>query len=108
MTFLLYFKSGGAVLTAESEAMLTEIQAVIKTRDSNDISVVGHTDRVGAADVNAALSLKRAETVADWLVNGGVNRDIIEITSHGEENPVIPTEDNVAEPKNRRVEVTVR
>jgi outer membrane protein OmpA-like peptidoglycan-associated protein len=108
VVFLLYFKSGTAELTAESLALLPEIKATIQDRKSNDISVIGHTDRVGAADVNAKLAGERAQEVAKWLISEGVAADIIEITSHGEGNPVVPTEDEVAEPKNRRVEVTVR
>ncbi|MFH1139801.1 MAG: OmpA family protein [Pseudomonadota bacterium] len=109
VTYLLYFKSGATELTAESAALLPKIQATIKARNSNDISVVGHTDRVGAADLNKKLSLQRAESIAEWMAaSGGVNRNFIEVTSHGEENPIIPTEDDTAEPKNRRVEVTIR
>jgi outer membrane protein OmpA-like peptidoglycan-associated protein len=37
-----------------------------------------------------------------------VDPSIIDITSHGKDNPLIPTGDQVAEPRNRRVEVTVR
>ena len=106
--FLLYFKSGTAQLTPESLAKLAEIKATIQARNSKDISVIGHTDRVGVASVNAKLALERAQEVAQWLISEGVDANIIEITSHGEENPVVPTADEVSEPKNRRVEVTVR
>jgi outer membrane protein OmpA-like peptidoglycan-associated protein len=54
------------------------------------------------------LALERAQEVAQWLISEGVDANIIEISSHGEENPVVPTKDEVAEPKNRRVEVNVR
>jgi outer membrane protein OmpA-like peptidoglycan-associated protein len=46
--------------------------------------------------------------VADLLVVAGVEPAIMEIVSHGEGDPLVATEDEVAEPKNRRVEVTVR
>jgi outer membrane protein OmpA-like peptidoglycan-associated protein len=46
--------------------------------------------------------------VRDLLVAEGIDPAMIQVTSHGEENPLVPTEDEVAEPRNRRVEVTVR
>jgi outer membrane protein OmpA-like peptidoglycan-associated protein len=70
--------------------------------------VVGHTDRVGSNAVNVPISIERANAVRDLLVRDGVDPAVIEVTSHGEEHPLIPTDDEVAEPRNRRVEVTVR
>jgi outer membrane protein OmpA-like peptidoglycan-associated protein len=54
------------------------------------------------------LSTERARHVRDQLVEKGVDAELISVTSHGEDNPLIPTPDEVAEPKNRRVEVVVR
>ena len=73
-----------------------------------DTSVVGHTDTAGSKEYNYRLSRRRAEAIARLLVAGGVAPDLLEITSHGKDNPVVPTGDNVSEPRNRRVEVTIR
>jgi tetratricopeptide (TPR) repeat protein len=70
--------------------------------------VVGHTDRTGSRRGNMRLSTRRARTVAGLLAGRGVDPGILQVTSHGEENPLIPTPDNVPEPRNRRVEVIVR
>ncbi len=107
-TFILYFETGGAVLTPDSAKQLPEVAAAAKARPVPDISVVGHTDRVGTDAINVPISIERANTVRDLLVKEGIDPAIIEVTSHGEENPLVPTEDEVAEPRNRRVEVTVR
>ncbi len=106
--FILYFETGGAVLTPDSASQLPDVVAAVKARPVPDISVVGHTDRVGTDAVNVPISIERANTVRDLLVKEGIDPAIIEVTSHGEENPLIPTADEVAEPRNRRVEVTVR
>ncbi|HNB29145.1 MAG TPA: OmpA family protein [Alphaproteobacteria bacterium] len=106
--FILYFETGGAVLTPDSAGQLPDVVAAVKARPVPDISVVGHTDRVGTDAVNVPISIERANTVRDLLVKEGIDPAIIEVTSHGEENPLIPTADEVAEPRNRRVEVTVR
>jgi outer membrane protein OmpA-like peptidoglycan-associated protein len=105
--FLLYFDRDVS-LTSESEKLLLGIIAAIRERNSADISVVGHTDTVGSREYNTELSQRRAASVADLLVGLGVAAETIRTTSHGKENPLIPTADNVSEPRNRRVEVDVR
>ena len=106
--FLLYFVTGTTDLTPKSLGLLPRILKTIGDRNSVDLTVSGHTDRAGSTGYNHKLSLDRAEKVADLLVSRGVAPKIIEITSHGEGNPLVRTADGVAEPKNRRVEVVVR
>ena len=106
--FILYFKHGETVLTPESESQLPQIIAAIKELQSKDISVVGHTDMVGDDTYNMKLSLARALRVKELLAEGGIDAGDMEVTSHGEANPLIKTADEIAEPLNRRVEVTIR
>lgn len=106
--FVLYFKWDSAELTGESRGRLRDVVRAIRERASADVSVVGHTDTVGDKPYNNRLSLERARAVAALLVADGVARSSLEITSHGKDNPLIPTGDQVPEPRNRRVEVTVR
>ena len=108
ITFSLYFRSGTNQLTEASKNMIPDIITAIAARKSKDISVVGHTDRVGAADLNFRLSRKRADAIKSMLVSQGVKPILIHVDAHGESNPLIATADEVAEPKNRRVDVTVR
>lgn len=105
--FLLYFEKE-TTLTSDSTKLLPDIITAIRERNSNDISVIGHTDTVGSKDLNTALSSNRARSVKDLLVSQGADSNTIRTTSHGKENPLVPTGDNVNEPKNRRVEVVVR
>lgn len=106
--YLLYFESGSDTLTPESKTLVAEILATVQARTRPDISVVGHTDTTGAAPANVTLGLRRASLVRDLLVTAGLDAALVELTSHGESNPVVPTPDNTAEARNRRVEVTVR
>lgn len=108
LRFILHFDKGSAALTPESEVLFREALDAIRARGAVDVSVVGHSDTLGDKAYNDRLSLKRAVAVASRLEAGGVLPSVLEIASHGKENPLVPTGDQVAEPRNRRVEVTVR
>lgn len=107
-TFLLYFEPGGAELTAESVALLPRILDAVRNMPTPELTVIGHTDRTGEAETNVRVGLARAEGIRDRLLAAGVEPRLIEVASHGESNPLVATDDNVAEPRNRRVEVTIR
>ncbi len=70
--------------------------------------MIGHTDRVGTVPYNDALSLRRADRVRNDLVQLGIPSDRITVAGRGEREPIVATEDEVPEPRNRRVEITVR
>ncbi len=108
VSFIMYFKTDSSVLSTESLALLTKVLDVFHARKATDIIISGHTDAVGSVDYNRSLSLRRAKTVADILVARGIDRQIIQMTYHGKGNPLIPSSDGVPEPRNRRVEITVR
>ncbi|HBX43225.1 MAG TPA: OmpA family protein [Deltaproteobacteria bacterium] len=106
--FILYFEHDTTQLTKESLAHLEEVVRTIREHAPADVSVVGHTDTMGTKRYNNRLSLKRARAVAALLSAKGVDLASLEITYHGEDNLLVPTGDQVPEPRNRRVEVTVR
>lgn len=106
--FQLYFESGGSMLTAESKALIPRIMNSVNRRPGVDISIIGHTDTVGTAVKNRELALTRARATADLLTAGGLKALTISIESHGESNLLVKTPDETPEPRNRRVEITVR
>ena len=106
--FILYFQEGSNDLTAESRQTLPAIFESINSRKSQHISVIGHTDTVGDRQYNLRLSKERAAAIRRLLVQQGVPANTITSTSHGQENLLIKTADNVNEPRNRRVEVVVK
>jgi peptidoglycan-associated lipoprotein len=106
--FLLYFASGGAQLTAESQALLPKIVDSAAKRPAVDVSIIGHTDTVGRAEQNEELALKRAQAIAELIKAKGLQVHALSIESHGERNLLIRTADEVAEPRNRRVEISLR
>ncbi len=106
--FVLYFELGNDTLTAESQAQVPAILALVAERGQPDVAITGHTDTTGAAAANVVLGLRRATLVRDRLVAAGLDGGLIEVASHGESNPLEPTPDNTEQARNRRVEVTVR
>jgi OOP family OmpA-OmpF porin len=72
------------------------------------VVIVGHTDTMGDPKSNIALGLKRAEMVRTILVQAGLPSSTIDTVSHGEAELAVRTRNNVPEPRNRRVEITVR
>jgi peptidoglycan-associated lipoprotein len=105
--FMLYFERDSE-LTAESTALLARLLERAQARTSVDISVIGHTDTLGSAEKNEALALERATAMATRLRELGLQNAVIAVESHGERNLLVRTPDEVAEPRNRRVEITLR
>lgn len=104
--FVLYFETGRTELTAESRNALPAIIETWQQRKGIRLSISGHTDSAGSDRLNNALARERAEEIARLLLQE-IDPKLISVTSHGKGNPAIPTPDGVAEPRNRRVEVTI-
>jgi outer membrane protein OmpA-like peptidoglycan-associated protein len=107
-SFILTFKDAGTELTDDSQARLAQVKEALSHLPAAEIIVIGHTDRVGSVEANDALSLRRAEAIKNLLVTQGYAAESIETVGRGERQPLIASEDEVAEPGNRRVEIKIR
>ena len=108
LRFTLYFKEGSYELTPDSAKELERVLAEIRKRPAPDLIIVGHTDRVGLLADNDRLALKRAEKMRGEMVRQGLPADSVQAAGRGEREPLVPTADEVAEARNRRVEMLVR
>ena len=107
-SFMINFVTGSAQeLTPESQQVLEGLKAKMAQRPAPEISVIGHTDRVGKLEDNDALSLKRAESVKTMLQAAGIEAEVA-VSGRGEREPLVATDDEVAESANRRVEINLR
>jgi OOP family OmpA-OmpF porin len=106
--FTLFFRFDSEQLTPESQALAAEIVRVVKDTRVPDVLIVGHTDTTGSRPVNFELGLRRANRVRTILLEAGLDARLIDVTSHGETEPLVDTADGVFEARNRRVEVTVK
>jgi OmpA-OmpF porin, OOP family len=108
-SFTVYFMFGSDTeLAAESVPVLEQVKSALASRPAAEVRLIGHTDRVGKLEDNDALSLRRASTVRGILANAGVQAQAMELAGRGEREPLVPTADEVAEEKNRRVEISLR
>ncbi len=108
VTFVLQFEPGSSTLDAESRARLPSVIEAALSRAGGEIIVTGHTDRQGSVEANDALSLQRAQAIRAMLIEWGFKPELIEAIGRGERSPLVPTADEVEEPRNRRAEVVVR
>ncbi len=107
--FVLHFVSGKDELTEESRGgELPKILAELRRRPVPDVAVIAHTDSVGEHEANDRLSAQRAERVKGFLVEIGIPAARIQTSGRGEREPLVATPDNTDEPRNRRVEISVR
>ena len=107
-SILVYFVEGTDELNPEAKRAIDRVVAEVAARPAPEIAVVGHTDFVGTDQYNDTLSLQRAVRVKDLLVRRGIPAKIIQTAARGKREPLIPTSNAVAEPRNRRVEIIVR
>jgi outer membrane protein OmpA-like peptidoglycan-associated protein len=106
--FRLYFVLDSDDLTPDSQKQYADVFADIRRRPVYQVEVVGHTDTLGDRSHNQALSLRRARAIGDRLVKDGVAAGAIAVAGRGQLDLAVKTADQVGEPRNRRVEITVR
>lgn len=80
---------------------------LLRSDPSIRLRIEGHADERGSTEYNLALSNRRAESVAQYLVDFGIERSRLQILSYGEERPLTPGERESAWSQNRRAEFVV-
>ena len=106
--FRLYFILGSDELTPESKVAYRAVFDDTKQRPVYEIEVIGFTDTLGDLSYNQALSIARAAATREALVRDGLDRQAMSIAGRGKHDLLVPTADQTPEPRNRRVEITVR
>ena len=99
------FKSGSAELLPESFPRLDTVVEYMTHKKSARVEVSGHTDNVGAARTNKALSQKRADACKRYLVSKGIAAGRIDAIGYGDARPIASNDNDTGRQKNRRIEV---
>jgi outer membrane protein OmpA-like peptidoglycan-associated protein len=107
-SFLLYFEWDSTNIVESSKNEFGNILEKIEENKPTYIDVIGHTDTAGDSAYNKKLSLQRAQSIVESLIQNGVSKEIISINYYGEAIPIVKTKDGVANSKNRRVEVILK
>ena len=101
----IYFATGKYTLLSKSFKGLNEVAQVLKDNPEMKLSIDGHTDNVGADNLNQKLSENRAAAVKAYLVKRGIDKSRLVSAGHGETQPVADNKAAAGRQKNRRVEL---
>ena len=107
-TYIVLFDFDKSNINKAGKAVIEQVLADAAKMGSVHISATGHADRAGPEDYNMALSLRRADSVREALIAGGISPDAITVAGRGESEPAVPTPDGVKEQANRRVEIVLQ
>lgn len=102
------FDLNSSTLSSTSKTDLAQFANVLKNNSDCSINVYGHTDKTGTDAINNPLSLKRAQSVVDYLKQQGVSSSQFkDVVGKGSTDPVPGHENTVNDEANRRVEVYI-
>ncbi|MCK4662028.1 MAG: OmpA family protein [Bacteroidales bacterium] len=101
------FDSGKDIPKSESEATLNEVANFLRNNPNLKIEIIGHTDSDGDNKLNEDLSLRRAQSIINWLKSKGVNISNLSASGLGESNPVANNKTESGKALNRRVEIKI-
>jgi outer membrane protein OmpA-like peptidoglycan-associated protein len=94
-------------LTQHNREILSRVAGILLASKGYGISIFGYTDDLGSAEYNQQLSLRRADSVKDYLVQAGIDTAIINVKGYGKMSPLVEGDSNASRAKNRRVEIAL-
>lgn len=101
-----FFETNSATLSSEAKAALDRIGKILRTVENRHIRVRGHTDNVGDEKYNQELSERRAQAVADYLIDEtDIASDAMSYDGRGATDPIADNSIAEGRAKNRRVEI---
>lgn len=103
----IYFRTASARLDGESVPLLTSVIDIVRRCPGLTLEVSGHTDSDGGEVANQTLSERRAQSVAQYLSDNGIESARIQAVGYGETKPVFPNDSRANKSRNRRIEFTV-
>lgn len=104
----IYFDFNQAAIKAQSEQELRLLVELIKAHPEKQYTITGHTDNIGNEAYNVTLSKKRAESVVHYLVQQGINPNILHSKGMGSQQPIESNDSEWGRAQNRRIEVSVK
>ncbi len=102
------FVTGQSVLLPIAQERLNQVAQALKDQPNGNIVVEGYTDSVGSQASNEELSRRRAESVREYLVSQGVDKDRIRAQGMGPSRPIADNKTPEGRANNRRVEIVIQ
>jgi OOP family OmpA-OmpF porin len=102
------FEPGRAAIDPDSAGLLDRLVETTLRCPNAKIEIAGHTDAAGEDAFNQALSEKRAQAVADYLVKAGLSADRLVAVGYGSSQPVATNDTDEGKAQNRRIDFLVR
>jgi len=102
------FDTGSAAIKPQLRGVLDPFAASLRDDPGARINIVGHTDNTGSPAINDPLSVARAQSVRDYLVDRGVSPARVETAGRGDREPVADNGTDAGRARNRRVEIFLR
>jgi OmpA-OmpF porin, OOP family len=102
------FQSGNAIINAESRSLLESLAETAMLCPYSHLTIAGHTDKQGDNQSNLKLSEQRAQAVAGWLFQQGIETSRIKTVGYGASRPLADNATEQGRAKNRRIEVIVQ
>jgi len=99
------FASDSASLGSDSDSTLQQVLALLKNDPALRLAIEGHTDSTNTDAYNMDLSARRANAVADWLANHGIDRERLKPQGYGRTRPIADNGTPQGRAINRRVEI---
>jgi outer membrane protein OmpA-like peptidoglycan-associated protein len=104
----IFYDFNKSTLREESVAELDRLERLLRTNPTMRIEISSHTDNVGSAAYNEKLSLNRAQSVVDYLVNQKkIAKERLEFKGYGFEQPIAPNDTDQGRQLNRRTEFKI-
>lgn len=101
------FATGSAAIESGSYPLLDELVAAANRCPRAHLAIAGHTDSIGSAEANLALSEERAKSVADYLIQAGIPATRLSSKGYGDSRPLTDNETPEGRSRNRRIEIEV-
>ena len=104
----IFFETGEYELLEDSYAELNRAVTLLEKYPDMKVEIAGHTDNVGAPRSNQELSEYRANSVAEYLISQGIDKNRLTVKGYGEAEPQVPNDTEENRQANRRVEFVIK
>jgi outer membrane protein OmpA-like peptidoglycan-associated protein len=101
------FATNSADISSNFYSVLNSVALVVNEFEKTYVDVIGHTDSTGSAEYNQQLSVRRAQSVADYLQSQNVLPERLLVSGMGQNSPIASNDTAEGRAQNRRVEIVL-